>query len=133
MTILNAPIRDSCIARRERTNTPSQALLLLNEGEYLKAARHLARRVLAEEGLAPAERVDLAYESVTARLPDEMERSVLLELVTDLQRRYGEDAALASEISGGLEMAPDEEKAQLGAWTVLVSALYNLDITKSRD
>ena len=42
MTILNAPIRDSCIARRERTNTPSQALLLLNETEYLNAARTLA-------------------------------------------------------------------------------------------
>ena len=39
MTILNAPIRDACVARRERTNTPSQALLLLNESEYLKSAR----------------------------------------------------------------------------------------------
>ena len=45
MTILNAPVRDACTARRERTNTPSQALLLLNEGEYLNAARNLAAQI----------------------------------------------------------------------------------------
>ncbi len=44
MTILNAPSREACIARRERTNTPLQALLLMNEPEYLKAAQHLAQQ-----------------------------------------------------------------------------------------
>ena len=51
MTLLNAPNRDACIARRERTNTSSQALLLLNEAEYLKAARGLAQKTLAHLSL----------------------------------------------------------------------------------
>ena len=48
MTIFNAPSREFCIARRERTNTPLQALLLMNEQEYLKASRHLAHQTIAQ-------------------------------------------------------------------------------------
>ncbi|MGY8687302.1 MAG: DUF1553 domain-containing protein, partial [Verrucomicrobiales bacterium] len=61
MTILNAPSREACIARRERTNTPLQALLLLNEQEYVKAARHLAYQVLTQSESTSAERLDVIY------------------------------------------------------------------------
>ncbi len=133
MTILNAPIRDACVARRERTNTPSQALLLLNEKEYIKAARNLARQALAEKGLDAAKRLDLVYETVTSKLPDEKERAVLEELVNDLQKRYGQSPELAEEICSGLTLDSAAEKAQLAAWTVLANAVYNLDITKTRE
>ena len=133
MTILNAPIRDACIARRERTNTPSQALLLLNESEYLKAARSLAQRVLAQENLEARQRFEMAYETVTSKLPDESERSILLRLVEDLLERYRENPALAERICSTLTLNSAENKAQLAAWTVLINTLYNLDITKTRE
>jgi len=133
MTILNAPIRDSCTARRERTNTPSQALLLLNENEYLKAARTLAQQVVAAEGHATSERIELAYEIVTSKLPDEDEQKVLGKLLEDLLAEYGRNPALADELCSDLGLTDAAAKAELSAWTVFVNTLYNLDITKTRE
>ena len=132
MTILNAPIRDACIARRERTNTPSQALLLLNESEYVKAARSLAQNVLARN-IKRKQQVELVYEIVTSKLPDKAEQAVLLKLVEDLQKRYGGNPTLAEEICSGITLKNAEEKGHLAAWTMLISAVYNLDITKTRE
>jgi hypothetical protein len=132
MSILNAPIRDACIARRERTNTPAQALLLLNEREYLKCARSLARKVLAEATLEGPQRIDLAYETVTSHLPDAGERAVLENLREDLQAHYRGNPDLADGMCRGLGLKDADEKARLAAWTVLVHTLYNLDITKTR-
>ena len=132
MTILNAPNRDACIARRERTNTPAQALLLLNESEYLKAARSLAQRVLASKELDAQQRLEAVYETVTSKLPDETERTVLAQLVQDLEKRYRENLALADEICRSVTLSRPEEKAELAAWTVLVNTLYNLDVVKTR-
>jgi hypothetical protein len=131
MTILNAPVRDACIARRERTNTPSQALLLLNETEYLKAARELARKTLENEN--PDGRLTFAYETVTSQLPDEKERKVLSALVSALEQNYLEQPVLADSIGDGLNVGDAKKKAQFAAWTVLVNTLYNLDITKTRE
>ncbi|MFP6874885.1 MAG: PSD1 and planctomycete cytochrome C domain-containing protein [Verrucomicrobiales bacterium] len=133
MTILNAPIRDACIARRERTNTPSQALLLLNESEYLKAARGLAQQALGPEEASVAQRLAFAYETVTSKLPDKQELAVLSALVRKLHEEYLENPALADGICSGMNLKDAGKKAQLAAWTVLVNALYNLDITKTRE
>ena len=133
MTILNAPIRDACTARRERTNTPTQALLLLNESEYMKAARTLANTVLESDGLSAPERVTLAYETVTSKIPDASEQQVYLTLIEDLEAHYRSQPALADELCSGLEVPNPEARAQLSAWTVLVNTLYNLDITKTRE
>jgi len=132
MTILNAPIRDACIARRERTNTSSQALLLLNETEYLKAARELARKTLGTKVTGSAQRLAFAYETVTSKLPDEKEQRILSALLQNLHETYLQHPELAEEICRGLELGTARNKAQLAAWTVLVNALYNLDITKTR-
>jgi hypothetical protein len=156
MTILNAPLRDACVARRERTNTPTQALLLLNEAEYFKAAGQLAAIVLQQ----PADqRLDYVWETVTARLPDEKEKNESQNLLADLKEKYSADPSLANQICESLTLAgeqppakdepsPDAEdelstdaedelspdaRAELAAWTVLTSVLYNLDITKTKD
>lgn len=131
MTILNAPNRDACIARRERTNTPSQALLLLNEAEYLKAARHLANKIL--ETIDAQNRINFAYEVVTASVPDELERNVLAKLIDQLHRYYLESPSLADKLCDGLSIENATDKATLAAWTVAVNTLYNLDITKNRE
>ena len=126
MTILNAPTREECIARRERTNTPLQALLLMNEQEYLGSARQLATQILRE----PAEqRIAVAYETITAQLPDTSESSLLSEAVRDLEAIYRAEPELAKSLTA--EVA-DAEPAELAAWTMLVHSLYNLDITKTR-
>jgi len=133
MTILNAPIRDACVARRERTNTPTQALLLLNESEYLKAARSLAQKALQAETNDESRRLAFVYETVTSKLPDEKERQVLANLVRNLEKNYLEQPILADAICQGLNVGDLAKKARLAAWTVLVNALYNLDITKTRE
>ena len=133
MTILNAPIRDACVARRERTNTPTQALLLLNEGEYLKAARSLAQKALEAVVEDGPKRLAFVYETVTSKLPDEKEQKVLSDLVRNLQKNYLDQPVLADAICQGLNVGDAEKKTQLAAWTVLVNALYNLDITKTRE
>lgn len=139
MTILNAPLRDACVARRERTNTPTQALLLLNEPEYLKAARDLAMMTLDQ----PAEqRLDFVWETVTAQRSDEKEKAVLQDLLADLREKYLANPAVAKQLCQGVELSTDgtsadestiKAKAELAAWTVLGNVLYNLDITKTKD
>ena len=133
MTILNAPIRDACTARRERTNTPSQALLLLNESEYLKAARQLALTALGPREATTVQRLAFLYETVTSKLPDPSEQKVLAELVDNLNKKYTANPELADQICSGVNIENVDQKAQLAAWTVLVNTLYNLDITKTRE
>ena len=130
MTILNAPTRDACIARRERTNTPSQALLLLNEPEYMKAARALARRAIE---LPEDQRIDFAWQQVTCQVPDQQEQSTLQELLQDAGQHYQQQPELAEQACAGIEGLDADAKQQLAAWTVVINTLYNLDITKSRN
>lgn len=139
MTILNAPMRDSCVARRERTNTPTQALLLLNEPEYMKAARALALQALAQPS---DQRLDFVWETVTAHLPDDSEKAVMLDLLSDLREKYTANPDLADQLCEGVGIPQEEtskdptlsrSKAELASWTVLGNVLYNLDITKTKD
>ena len=133
MTILDAPSREACIARRERTNTPLQALLLMNEPEYAKAARHLAHKTIADRSQSPADRLAVLYETITSRLPDEVETETLLDLAEDLAVTYGENADLAGRLCEGVRLPDGVSAAELAAWTILAGTIYNLDITKTRD
>tara|TARA_R110002072_G_scaffold273219_2_gene433700 strand:- start:12491 stop:14809 length:2319 start_codon:yes stop_codon:yes gene_type:complete len=132
MSILNAPTRESCIARRERTNTPLQALLLLNESEYLKAARHLAVSTRAVGGSSPAARLLVIYETITSMLPDVQETDLLLQTVRDLRAMYEREPALAKQLCDGIALQDGQSAAELAAWTMLVSVIYNLDVVKTR-
>ncbi|MAG55690.1 MAG: chromosome segregation protein [Planctomycetes bacterium] len=132
MSILNAPTRESCIARRERTNTPLQALLLMNETEYLKAARHLAASTLVD-ARSEKDRLNLIYETITSRVPDPVESKALLELVREMEAMYGRNPALAEQLCEGIKLRDGQSGSELAAWTMLVSTVYNLDITKTRE
>ena len=132
MTILNAPARESCTARRERTNTPLQALLLMNESEYLAAARHLAQTVLKAEA-REAQRLERIYETVTSQLPDDVERETLLEFLRETRALYTAQPELAEELCAGATLEEGRSAPELAAWTMLTSAVYNLDITKTRE
>jgi hypothetical protein len=130
MTILDAPSREACVARRERTNTPLQALLLLNEPEYLAASRHLAERSL-EAALDDRARLDLLHETVTAHLPTPAARDALLAALRDLRAHYEARPALARELCADQGLAADVA-AERAAWTLTVSTLLNLDATRNR-
>jgi hypothetical protein len=132
MTILNAPSREACIARRERTNTPLQALLLMNEPEYLHAARHLAHETIADLALSPADRLAVVYETITSKLPNAGETEVFLKTVEDLKTIYRENASLADQLCAGVQLHEGVSTVELAAWTMLVNTIYNLDITKTR-
>lgn len=130
LTILNAPFRDACTARRERTNTPLQALLLLNEPEYMKAAVQLASQTLA---LPIDQRIDFIWETVTAMQPDEGEKSGIQELVEDLISKYEQEPELADELCGDANPSDDVDRSELAAWTIVGNLLYSLDITKTKN
>ena len=109
MTIFDAPSRTECIARRERTNTPLQALLLMNEPEFFKAAQHKAKTLLAERGTED-EKLTYLYETITAQLPDDTTMKLLKE-------------GLAAFKTEG-----DEHFA----WTMIVHSLINRDAFKNK-
>lgn len=132
MTILNAPSREACIARRERTNTPLQALLLMNEPEYLKAARHLAHETIADRSLSPADRLAVLYETIASRLPDAAETENFLKMIEDLEAIYRGNSVMADELCKGVQLHKGVSAVELATWTMLVSTIYNLDITKTR-
>lgn len=131
MSIFNAPSREECIARRERTNTPLQALLLLNETEYLKAARHLASHALATES-DNLQRLSMIYETITAQLPDQLIQKSLVTLVNDLEAMYAKSPELAAQMCADAKLTDGVTREQLAAWAMVASTVYNLDITKTR-
>jgi hypothetical protein len=132
MTILNAPVREECIARRERTNTPLQALLLMNEKEYMKAAAALAVSIIGNSALNDEQKLLAAYETVTSKLPDKYEKEILLKLVKDTRDFYKSNGTEADKLVA-LTGSASGPKAEIAAWTVLVNSLFNLDITKTRE
>jgi len=134
MAIFDAPMRESCIARRERTNTPLQALVLMNEQQYFQAALHCAIELLAEPALSEDERIRLAYEQVTSQLPGSNEMVSLQNALQDFKHIYTKDPVTAQAITANLtdEDLSVDKPVELASWTMLVHSILNLDITKTR-
>jgi hypothetical protein len=133
LTALDAPDREVCTVRRPRTNTPLQALVLLNDPTYVEAARKLAERLLAEAD-APDERVALAFRLATARRPTAAETAVLRKVYETQLAVYREDARAARKLLSVGESPRNErlDPAELAAWTMVASAVLNLDETVTR-
>ena len=98
LTTFDAPDREKCTARRAVTNTPLQALVLLNDPTYLEAARALAQHTLKEGGTTPAERIRYAFRRATSRWPSSAELRVLRSAAQQHVDRYRDDPAAAQEI-----------------------------------
>lgn len=131
MTIFDAPTRESCIARRERTNTPLQALLLMNEQQYFAAASHHAANLLSQQELSDLQRIQLAYEQVTSQLPSDNTLQQLSAALEAFRQTYANDPALAKAVIAG--SSPSQGEAELAAWTMIVHSLYNLDAPRHRE
>ncbi|MBO0799143.1 MAG: DUF1553 domain-containing protein, partial [Blastocatellia bacterium] len=135
LTTFDAPDREKCVARRLLTNTPLQALVLLNDPTYVEAARALAQRTLREGGKDANNRLAYAFRLATSRQPTRPEVRLLRSLLDKqlLEYRSGQEAA-KKLLSVG-ETKPDEQinKQELAAWTIVMSAILNLDETITKD
>ncbi|CAN5439776.1 hypothetical protein BH23VER1_BH23VER1_33150 [soil metagenome] len=132
MTLFDAPDRESCSVRRERTNTPLQALVLMNDPQYVEAARALAQRALLE---SPDAAVAAMHQFVLAKPPRPADAQVFEDsLATFLARfRDNPDAARALIATGESIPSPDLDAPTLAAHTLVASQILNLDESLNRN
>ncbi len=135
MLLFDSPNREICTVKRSRTNTPLQALALLNEVTYVEAARHLAERMLQEGGATPGDRIAWAFRRVTARRPSDGELAVLTARHGERVERYRKDPAAAKQLlsQGSTPADAKLDPAELAATTVTANVLLNLDETVTRE
>jgi hypothetical protein len=131
----DAPDREKCTARRAVTNTPLQALVLLNDPTYIEAARVLAEKMIREGGADPARRIRYAFRLATARDPNAKELQVLRELerTESAEYRRNKDAAGKLVGVGEAKLGAKVDASELAAWTTVASTILNLDETITRE
>ena len=135
LTTLDTPSREQCRTRRERTDTPLQALLMMNDVTYFEAARQLGYRMLHEGGASDADRLRYGFRLVTARMPADNECAILAQNL-DAQRaafRANEAAAKQAIRVGESPVPGDVPPAELAAYTMVANLLLNLDGVVTRD
>ena len=129
MVTLDATSRESCIVKRSRTNTPLQALALMNEVTFVEAARTLAQRVMKDSEAATEPRIDQAYKRVVSRSPTAGERDVLTQAYARYVASFRNNPQAAGKLLSVGE-SPHNTKLntpELAAWTMVMSVILNLD------
>jgi hypothetical protein len=134
LATFGAPNRESCVVRRDTTNTPMQALVLWNDEQFLEAARVLAQRTLAEAAGDDA-RLSLLLRRCTGQVAGERELGVLRDALAHFQKRYAEspDDAAAILKQGEHPLPEAYDPAELASWMMLASTALSLDETIVRD
>ena len=135
MTLFDMSTRETCRVKRSRTNTPLQALVLLNDVTYFEAARVLANRMLTLGGRTPEDRLRFAYEWTLARQPSPEELNIF---ESSLKRRiahYKQNPKAANKLiaDGDAKNAPGVNPVELAAYTVVASTILNLDETLTKE
>ena len=125
MKIFDAPTREKCTIRRTRTNTPLQALVTLNDVQFVESARNLAQRMMLEGGESLEQRIVFAYELATAREPSDLELQSLLSLFQAARQHYGNDQEATKSLLGFGESKRDDSLnlTEHAAWTIVASAI----------
>jgi hypothetical protein len=128
MDVFNAPTRENCTVRRERTDTPLQALVTMNDTQFVEAARVLAEGAIKHGG-GVKDRVDFISQRVLSRAMRKEEALVLSSAYGDLLAYYRENPAEAKKLVTVGEMKRDEsiDVAEQAAWTMVVNQVMNLD------
>ena len=131
MATFDAPSREICQVKRARTNTPLQALELLNDVVYVEAARNLAAKMIAEGGSTPEDRIAFAFRRATGREPNQDERRVLTGgLAKYLEAFRADPAAAGALIRQGEKPGPEGvDPAELASYTATAGVILNLDET----
>jgi hypothetical protein len=131
LATFDAPDREKCTARRAATNTPLQALVLMNDPTYVEASRALAQRALLEGGKDESDRLAFAFRLATARKPTGKESGVLRALLKGRLASFRRDRQAALKLLGVGESPRDMrlDAAELAAWTTVAGVILNLDET----
>lgn len=128
MDIFNAPSRENCSVRRERTNTPLQALVTMNDVQFVEAARSLAEHAI-KEARSVDERLDYMTLRAIARPLEGREREIARRALDDFLTHYQANPAAAKGLITTGESKPDPSlpAPDLAAWTMLANQILNLD------
>ncbi len=134
MNVFDAPDREFCTVRRSTTNTPMQALTLLNDPIYVEAARKLAERAIHEGGATPESRLEYAFRLAAGRAPDDTERQILHKMFERMLSDYRADQQAARLFVSVGASSSDASIAvsELAAYTAVANMILNMDevITK---
>ncbi len=134
MLAFDAPTREGCVAERTRSNTPQQALVLLNDPTYVEASRVFAERILQHGGDTDGERLAWAFERALSREPSAGERDILLRLAGERAAHFAAraGAAKAAASAGEWPVATALKPERVAAWAAVSRAILNLYETTSR-
>jgi hypothetical protein len=129
LELFNAPSREVCSVRRERTNTPLQALVILNDPQFVEAARNLAQNAIKASGGDESKTFDYIAQRVLSRSLTDKELAILQSSQDDLLAYYQSKAEDAKALIGFGESKPDEklDPSELAAWTMVCNQILNLD------
>ncbi len=129
MVNFDSPSRETCTVRETRTNTPMQALNLMNDVTFVEASRKLAERILRHGGKTPEQRIAFAYRLVLARPPRPAELEVVSSALDKFLARYRADKKAAAEFVQHGQSAPNRKlpAEELAAYTAIASLILNLD------
>ncbi|MFO0946597.1 MAG: DUF1553 domain-containing protein [Planctomycetota bacterium] len=135
MTTFDAATRETCIVRKSRTNTPLQALVLLNDPTFVEAARGLAGRMLRHPGKETEKQISFGFQLATGRPPREEERATLASSLQEYLTHFKADPAAAKRlVQVGESKLPEEiDVPLLAAYTLLANTLLNLDEVVTRE
>ena len=131
MLVFDAPTRETCTAQRSQTNTPLQALALMNDPTFAEASRKLAERMMVQPDVDDSDRVAFAFRSATARRPAKDEVRILLEVFDAQKKEYSNVPASAKQLLSVGDSKHNEslDSAVLAAWTTVASIILTLDET----
>jgi hypothetical protein len=135
MLTMDAPSRENCTVRRPRTNTPLQSLVLMNDVQYVEAARRFAERIMKEGGSQPADRLDYGFRLATARKPSTAESQVLQTIFAKHLAKFTQDTAAAEKLLAA-GSAPRDATLPIpehAAYTMAANLLLNLDETITKE
>jgi len=134
LSAFDAPTREECSVDRPRSNTPLQALVLLNDPSYVEAARALAARAINEGGDSVASRLQWTFRTALSREPSERELSLLTDLLIMHLQQYQADHPAADKLLGTGEAPrpPQLDAAEWAAWTSIMRVVLNLHETITR-
>lgn len=135
MSNFDAPNREQSCAVRQRSNTPLQALQLMNDVQHIEAARSLATRLLQDQSTHEASRIQNATRIILAREATEAELAILSGQLSKHRQRYSSEPEAAKKLISMGETPPpaDLDTAELAAYTLLINTLLNLDETLTRN
>jgi hypothetical protein len=131
MTEFDAPSREVCVVKRSATSTPQQAFVLLNDTQFVEAARVLAEKAMQQAGANTRDRIAFAFWRLTARAPEPKELELLAELCNEQKEIFTKEPERARQLIAVGDRARDAklDPGDLAAMTIVTQAILNLDAT----